>query len=110
MPDTLPTNILAWDAVSKSYHARPNEESAEFTFSVTNVSPADVVIEETGTSCGCTMADLPETPWKLAPGSGGLIHATMDLNDKHGTVANTIVVFTSKGNQALTVTVIMPDE
>lgn len=107
--DALPPNILKWDSENIVYQARTNTEPADLYFSVTNISPAEVVIEEVGTSCGCTVADLPETPWKLAPGAGGRLHVTIDLSDKQGTNTSEIVVFTSKGNQSLSVTTVVPE-
>jgi hypothetical protein len=108
-PDALPSNVLAWDALAKEYRAKPGDETAEFTFNVTNVSAGIVVILDTSTSCGCTVAELPRTPWPLEPGAGGQIRATMDLSDKQGTVTRDITVFTSRGNQLLTVTADVPD-
>src|SRR4051812_21645599 len=54
----VPDTILAWDAKLKTYRAKPGDDSALFVFNVTNVSPAEVVIETTATSCGCTVAEL----------------------------------------------------
>jgi hypothetical protein len=106
---TLPENVLAWDAKVKSYHAKVGEENASFTFNVTNVSPAEVVIEDTSTSCGCTVAELPADPWKLAPGAHGQIQVTMDFNGQIGDVSKEVTVFTSKGNEVLTVESIIPE-
>ena len=106
---TLPENILAWDARAKTYHAKAGEESASFTFNVTNVSPAEVVIEDTSTSCGCTVAELPADPWKLSPGAHGRIQVTMDFNGQIGDVSKEVMVITSKGNEVLTVESIIPE-
>jgi len=108
-PEALPPNILKWNSEHVVYHASSASEPAEIKFSVTNISPAEVIVEDVGTSCGCTAADLPETPWKLAPGKGGQIHVTIDLSDKEGTNTSEIVVFTSKGNQSLTITTEVPE-
>ena len=106
---TLPENVLAWDARVKIYHAKVGEESASFIFNVTNISPAEVVIEDTSTSCGCTVAELPADPWKLAPGAHGQIQVTMDFNGQIGDVSKEVMVFTSKGNELLTVESIIPE-
>ena len=107
--DTLPDNILAWDARDKTYKARPEEDTASFRFNVTNVSPAAVVIGSTATSCGCTVAELPADPWVLSPGGHGQLAVTMDLDGQTGTVVKEVMVFTSSGNVSLTVTSIVPD-
>jgi hypothetical protein len=106
---TLPEHILAWDAKVKTYHAKVGEETASFTFNVTNVSPAEVVIEDTSTSCGCTVAALPADPWKLAPGAHGQIQVTMDFNGLIGDVTKEVMIFTSKGDEMLTVESIIPE-
>lgn len=102
-------NILAWDAKAKTYHAQPGEESTSFTFNVTNVSLVEIVIEDTGTSCGCTVAELPADPWKLAPGAHGQIQVTMDFNGMVGDVTKEVMIFTSKGNELLTVEAVIPE-
>ncbi|HMX63200.1 MAG TPA: DUF1573 domain-containing protein, partial [Candidatus Sumerlaeota bacterium] len=61
-------DVIAWDAVSKEYTAKPGEAEAKFAFNLTNVSSGDVTISGVATSCGCTVAKLPTMPWKLAPG------------------------------------------
>jgi Protein of unknown function (DUF1573) len=106
--DNMTSNILAWDAVTEEYRARPGETNAPFTFSLTNVLTERVIIYDTSTTCDCTVAQLPSKPWTLAPGGGGHIHATLDLRGKTGAVTNYVIVFTSKGNRLLTVKAILP--
>ena len=55
---------LAWDAISKEFIAKPGDTNANFTFSVTNVSATEVVINNVRPSCGCTVASLPSKPWR----------------------------------------------
>jgi len=102
-------HILAWDAVSKEYHARAGEMIAPFTFSFTNVSTRPVVIYDTQTSCDCTAAKLPAQPWTIPSGGAGKISATIDLSGKTGVVTNYVIVFTSRGNRLLNVKAILPD-
>ena len=106
---SVPETILVWDANHKTYRAKPGEESAAFVFNVTNVSPAEVVIESTATSCGCTVADLPADPWRIPPGGHGRLEVTMDLNGQNGTVTKEVTVFTSKGSSLLTVEAVVPE-
>src|SRR5438552_3056391 len=74
------------DANLKEYAAKPGETNAHFIFNLTNVSSAPVLINFVRTSCGCTVAKLPSTPWKLEPGSNGPIQVTVDLRGKLGTI------------------------
>jgi len=108
--DSMEPNILTWDAVSKEYHARAGEKIAPFSFSFTNVSPRQVVIYDTKTSCDCTAAPLPSHPWTIPSGGTGKIDATIDLSKKIGVVTNYVIVFTSQGNRRLNVMAILPDE
>jgi mono/diheme cytochrome c family protein len=103
-------NALKWSAESIDYNAKPGEQSAPFTFIVTNVSDTEVSINSLRTSCGCTVAQLPTTPYKLAPGSNVPINVTMDLRGKSGSVTKTVSVDSSAGFKSLLVKVNMPSE
>src|SRR5437773_8239977 len=50
---------LKADADLKEYTAKAGETNAHFTFNLTNVSSAPVLISFVRTSCGCTAASLP---------------------------------------------------
>ncbi len=104
------TNALKWDADAKDYTAQPGEISAPFTFCVTNVSKTEVSIDALRTSCGCTVAQLPATPYKLPPGSNVAIHVAMSLAGKYGRVTKTVSVETSTGGKTLLVHANIPTE
>jgi mono/diheme cytochrome c family protein len=99
---------LAWDAETKKAVLKEGETSSSFTFNLTNVSAAEVIINRVGTSCGCTAAELPEQPWKVAPGKGGPIQVTMNMQGKYGTVTKEVWVHTSLGTKTLEVTTVAP--
>jgi cytochrome c553 len=99
---------LVWDALAKEYEAATNETAAHFTFSVTNVSAAEVLIVGLRPSCGCTVAQMPATPWRLAPGASGQIQATTDLRGKHGVLNKLITVESSAGRQLLRLKITVP--
>jgi mono/diheme cytochrome c family protein len=84
------TNLLAWDSMHKEIVCKPGDKFAHFTFSATNISPSDVVILSTATSCGCTVAKLPAQPWILKPQASGQIQVTVDLSNKVGTVKKAV--------------------
>lgn len=105
---TSGSNLLAWDSIHKEYTCKPGEKSANFTFSVTNVSARDVIILRTQTTCGCTVAKLPSEPWVLAPGTGGQLGVTVDLTGKMGTVRKGVLVVVSNAPpEALSVEIVM---
>src|SRR3954447_7634250 len=103
-------DLLAWDAVLKEQETKPTQTSADFFFSVTNISTADVVIDRVQTSWGCTVAKLPSQPWILAPHADGKINVSVDLHGKSGTLFKTITVFsTNTVPKNLTVKVVIPE-
>lgn len=106
--DNMASNIIAWDAVARTYDAGIGETNAPFTFTLKNISGEKVIIYDTSTTCECTIAQLPAKPWPLVPGAGGEIHATLDLRNRIGGVTNYVIVFTSKGNRLLTVAATLP--
>jgi mono/diheme cytochrome c family protein len=99
---------LVWDSISKEYHAAAGDLTAPFKFAVTNSSTHEVTINSVHTSCGCTVAKLPSTPWKLQPGEGGNVEATVDLRGKFGTLSKFVSVDTSEGPKMLTIKVVIP--
>jgi hypothetical protein len=108
-PDTKPVK-LKWDADLKEYALKPGETSAAFTFVVTNVSQAEVLINRLHTSCGCTVAQLPTTPYKLQPGSNVAINVAMDLRGKSGLITKTVTVESTAEGKTLLVRANIPAE
>lgn len=104
-----PLTALAFDAEAKESNAKVGQENAEFTFHVTNVSPAEVLIRAVRTSCGCTVAQLPSQPWNLAPGASGPIKVTVDLRGKRGVMMKSVHIDSSAGFKSLMVRVNVPD-
>jgi mono/diheme cytochrome c family protein len=94
-------SLIKWDAERKDLTVTNGTPQAQFTFNLTNVSAEVVTINSATTSCGCTVASLPEQPWRLAPGSNGQISATMNLAGKSGTTVKTITVASDKGTKIL---------
>ncbi len=101
-------NALKWSTESIEYNAKTGEDSAPFQFFVTNVSATPVVFNGLRTSCGCTVAQLPTTPYTLMPGSNIPVNATMNLAGKQGQVTKSITADTSVGLKNLLVKVNMP--
>lgn len=101
-------NALKWDAETKEYHAKSGDLTAPFSFTVTNVSKFEIAINRLSTSCGCTVAQLPTTPYKLQPGSNVSISVSMDLRGKYGQVTKTVNVDSTAGFKALLVKANIP--
>lgn len=101
-------NAIQWDAETKEYGATAGEAQAKFTFWLTNVSAAPVLINSVRTSCGCTVAKLPAQPWTIPSGSNGPIEVTVNLAGKSGLIAKGVTVDSSVGVKQLTVRVNIP--
>lgn len=99
---------LAIDAVAKEYTAKVGEDSCVFRFTVKNTSKAEVVVTQVRTSCGCTVAKLPDQPWKIAPGAGGDIELIVDLRGKSGILVKTATIDTPTTFKVLTLKVTLP--
>jgi cytochrome c553 len=99
----LPPNVLVWDSELKEATVKSGEPAAQFVFNFTNVSSGDVAINHVQTSCGCTVAQLPSLPWKIAAGTNAQIPVTMNLAGKGGVTFKTVTVNTDKGWKMLTV-------
>jgi cytochrome c5 len=95
--------LLAWDAVSKDQTVKSGTATTSFVFQVTNVSKEPIVFTSIRTSCACTVAKLPRTPWTLEPGEKGNIDATMNLAGKRGVVAKRVLVISDHGFETLNV-------
>jgi len=103
-----PATFLAWDADAKECNPKPGELAAHFTFYVTNMATEAVIITDLQRSCGCTEAKLPEQPWRLEPGSNGLITATIDLRGKSGRISKMLTVRGTAGTKTLVLNVNVP--
>lgn len=108
-PPTAPDpTALKWDEETKDFTAKPGDVSAAYNFVVTNGSDHEIMLNRLRTSCGCTVAQLPTTPYKLAPGANVSIAVTMDLRGKSGTLTKTITVESSAGVKSLIVRATIP--
>jgi hypothetical protein len=105
---TQPASYLAYDSESKEYTSKIGDTNAHFTFWITNVSKEVVAINSVRTSCGCTVAQLPETPWKLAPGTNGPIEVSVNLLGKSGTIVKSVTIDSTAGGKSLLVKVNIP--
>ena len=113
-PDVLPTpppaEALKWDTDSKKIVPKAGEVSADYQFVATNVSKDEVSINALKTSCGCTVAQLPTTPYKLAPGSNVTINVSMNFAGKQGLITKSVAVDSSAGTKVLLVIADIPVE
>jgi hypothetical protein len=115
VPFPTPAEPLVFDQMLKDYTPKMGETNAHFTFSLTNVSSSEIVINNVRTSCGCTVANLPSKPWRLPAGASGEFGVVVDLRGKFGTLVKSVFVDSSIGTNAmmtlkpLTVRVMLPN-
>ena len=101
---------LVWDAMEKTIVPKPDDGAAQFEFHVTNKSAEPVEILQIQPSCGCTVAEMPETPWTLAPGGKGSFKATVDFRGKVGRLSKSLYVHSTAGSQKLDVVIDIPED
>src|ERR1700733_8070857 len=58
-----PLTQLAWASDHLVKATKPGDLTVDFTFSFTNISDTEVVIDPVKPSCSCTTAKLPHLPW-----------------------------------------------
>jgi mono/diheme cytochrome c family protein len=97
-----------WDADRKESTPTAGEQYANFTFWFTNTSKKEVVIHSVRTSCGCTLARLPATPWPVPPGTNGPIEVSLDLRGKMGVITKSITVDSTDGYKSLIIQATLP--
>ena len=104
------SSALKWDAESKQCTPKSGEANVAFTFVCTNVSNYEVSINALQTSCGCTVAQLPSTPYKLEPGSNVAINVSINVAGKYGRITKSVTVDSSAGSKTLLVSADVPAE
>lgn len=102
------TNLL-FDAEVKEHKMAAGVFEHDFTFSFTNASGTNVVIQSVRTSCGCTVARMPAMPWTNAPGASGTFGIHMDLRGKSGSITKSVFIMTDQGNKTVYVRGIVAD-
>ena len=100
---------LVWDAMQKTIVAAPGAESVDFDFTVANTSDAAVKIEQLRPTCGCTVVEMPSSPWVIPPHGHGTFTGTVDLRGKEGALSKAIFVNTTKGTQVLRLSINIPE-
>jgi mono/diheme cytochrome c family protein len=100
--------VFAYDALVKEATLKPGETSATFTFNLTNTSAAQVTINAVRTSCGCTVARLPATPWNIPPKASGSFDVVLDARGKSGVLTKTVTIDSTAGYRYLSVRASIP--
>jgi hypothetical protein len=103
--DNMAANLLSWDTLEQEHTFLAGETNATFTFHFRNVSTEPIVIYDSNGTCNCTSVRLPAKPWTIPPGGTGEFQATIHFQKRNWSPVDYVIVFTSKGNRALTIRV-----
>lgn len=86
----------------RKYSSIANVTTNAHPFTATNGTvPAAVAILNVHPSCGCTTAEVPQTPWILPPGTNASFRVNVNLAGKMGMVFKTVTVTTERGRTDL---------
>jgi len=101
-PAQMPASLVAWDADTREFVARAGETNVVLAFTVTNLSPFDLVINDIHVVNEFITIQSPPLPWTIKPGEHGTLSTDTDLRNKRGTGYLPIEVGSTLGNKTLT--------
>ena len=107
-PGALSSTNIIWDSDVKATNVVAGANTANFIFNFSNISGSNITVLSVRPSCGCTTAQLPPLPWKVAAAANGQIGVKVNLAGKSGTLFKTINVSTDKGSKILSVKITIP--
>jgi len=105
---STPSTPLAWNSDAIDYVARAGDKNAVVQFHCRNVSSTTTIIYEVITTCECTTAKIPHTPWVLQPGEAGEVTASVDLRGKVGDLQESVIVRMAGMSKALLLRIHIP--
>lgn len=109
--DTSQTAKITFHEDHFKYDTIQAGEVVEHRFTFTNTGNQSLYISNVKSSCGCTVADYPDSP--VPPGESGTILSTFDSKDKEGPQINEITVTANTYPQRTKVTlsgVVIPSD
>lgn len=91
--DTASYPVIEFDEAVFDFGTILQGEQVSTTFTFRNTGKADLIIQKTETSCGCTVPEYDRKP--VAPGATGTIRVRFDSDNKEGAQYKTIKVKTN---------------
>ena len=91
--DTASYPVIEFDTAVFDFGTILQGEQVSTTFTFRNTGKADLIIQKTETSCGCTVPEYDRKP--VAPGATGTIRVRFDSDNKEGVQYKTIKVKTN---------------
>ncbi len=85
------TPILTFEKNEHDFGIAMQGERLSYSFKFTNTGTKDLLISQTTASCGCTVADFPQTP--IQPKGRGHITIVFDTKGLKGLQTKSITVF-----------------
>jgi len=91
--DTASYPVIEFDEAVFDFGTILQGEQVSTTFTFRNTGKADLIIQKTETSCGCTVPEYDRKP--ITPGATGTIRVRFDSDNKEGAQYKTIKVKTN---------------
>jgi len=101
-PAQMPPSLAAWDADTREFVAKAGDTNVVLSFTVTNLSPYDLVIRDIHVVNEFINILSPPLPWTILPGDHGTFQTDTDLRNKKGTGYLPVEVVSSLGSKTLT--------
>jgi hypothetical protein len=106
----LDRTIAAWNGDTREYTVKAGETNWNVSFTVTNVSPYELIIDDIHPVNEFISVQAPEMPWTVKPGEHSTFGLTVDLRNKIGVGHSPVIVETQMGNKTLTLVITYPDK
>ena len=100
-PNSAALTNLVFDNETQIYNAKPGERQGSFSFSITNFTDVPVHILGIPASCGCTRAELPQTPWIIPAHTNETLHVKMDVNGLPGENLKYLTIISTNGTKQI---------
>ncbi|HXF10170.1 MAG TPA: DUF1573 domain-containing protein [Desulfuromonadaceae bacterium] len=101
-PAEMPSSLVGWDATTREFTARAGDTNVVLSFTMTNLSPYDLTIQDIHAVNEFITVESPPMPWTIKPGDQGTLRANVDLRNKKGTGYLPVEVTSSLGSKTLT--------
>ena len=83
--------MLTFDKNEHDFGIAMQGERLSYSFKFTNTGKKDLIISQTSASCGCTVADFPQTP--IHPNGKGHVTIVFDTKGLKGLQTKSVVVY-----------------
>lgn len=83
--------VLTFDKNEHDFGIAMQGERLSYSFKFTNTGKKDLIISQASASCGCTVADFPQTP--IRPNGRGHVTIAFDTKGLKGLQTKSVIIF-----------------